>query len=144
MRGGWQRVIAVVAWAACCAPAFSQPASAQAPATAPTHLGVASCAGNNCHGAVEPFKTSRVAQNEYLIWSQKDKHARAFKALTEERGRRIAQNLGLPDAEHADICLDCHADNAPQGQRGAGFQLADGVGCEACHGAASSWLGTHI
>ena len=33
------------------------------------HLGVASCAGNNCHGATERSEGSSVAQNEYLIWS---------------------------------------------------------------------------
>jgi hypothetical protein len=109
-----------------------------------THLGVASCAGNNCHGAVEPFKTSRVAQNEYLIWSHSDKHSKAFAVLREDPARRIAQNLGLPDAEHADICLGCHADNVPEARRGPQFRLADGVGCEACHGGASGWLGTHI
>ena len=108
------------------------------------HLGVASCAGNNCHGAVEPFKTSRVAQNEYLTWSQLDKHRKAFAVLREEPARRIAQNLGLPDAEHAEICLGCHADNVPPSRRGPQFRLADGVGCEACHGGASGWLGTHI
>jgi len=109
-----------------------------------THLGVASCAGNNCHGAVQPLKGSRVAQNEYLIWSQKDKHSKAFSALREERGRRIAENLGLPDAEHAETCLNCHADNVRAPQRGRQFQLADGVGCESCHGGASGWLGIHI
>jgi hypothetical protein len=108
------------------------------------HLGVASCAGNNCHGAVQPFKTSRVAQDEYLVWKQKDKHSKAFAVLREERGRRIAQNLGLPDAATAEICLACHADNVPAAQRGREFQLSDGVGCESCHGGASKWLGTHI
>ena len=108
------------------------------------HLGVASCAGNNCHGAVEPFPNSRVAQDEYLIWAHKDKHAKAFAALQGERGRRIAKNLGLPDAEHAAICLDCHADNVPPERRGPQFRLADGVGCESCHGGASSWLGIHV
>jgi hypothetical protein len=128
--------------------AIAGPATAQTAQTAASedgaHLGVASCAGNNCHGAVEPFKTSRVAQDEYLIWSQKDKHRKAFAVLGEEPGRRIAQNLGLPDAEHAEICLGCHADNVPPARRGPQFRLADGVGCEACHGAASGWLGTHI
>jgi hypothetical protein len=32
----------------------------------------------------------------------------------------------------------------PAEQRGRQFQLADGVGCEACHGGASNWLGRHI
>src|SRR4029077_5302020 len=125
-------------------PALTQ---APAPTTASAdgvHLGVASCAGNNCHGAVEPFKTSRVAQNEYLIWAQKDKHSRAFAVLREDRSRRIAKNLGLADAEHAGMCLDCHADKIPVARRGPQFQLADGVGCEACHGGAKDWLGIHV
>jgi hypothetical protein len=148
----WRRAIGRAAGAAifviCAVMAAAGPGRAQTAQTAAsedgTHLGVASCAGNNCHGAVEPFKTSRVAQNEYLIWSSKDKHSKAFAGLREERGRRIAQNLGLPDAEHAEGCLDCHADNVAPARRGSQFRLADGVGCEACHGGASGWLGTHI
>ena len=114
------------------------------------HLGVASCAGNNCHGAVEPLKASRVQQNEYLIWAQKDKHSRAYAVLKDERSQRIARNLGLlnskgePDAENAAICLDCHADNVAPDRRGRQFQLSDGVGCEACHGGSVGWLGIHI
>src|SRR5207237_9069235 len=121
-----------------------QPSPAQTASDDAVHLGVASCAGNNCHGAVQPFKTARVTQNEYLIWAQKDKHSKAFAVLREERGRRIAQNLGLPDAETAEICLACHADNVAPAKRGRQFQLADGVGCESCHGGAGGWLGTHI
>jgi Cytochrome c554 and c-prime len=109
-----------------------------------THVGVHSCAGNNCHGALQRIGTSHVPQNEYLIWSQKDKHAKAYSVLTEARSLRIAKNLGLADAEHAALCLDCHADNVPAAQRGPQFQLSDGVGCEACHGGAGKWLGTHI
>jgi hypothetical protein len=113
----------------------------------PIHIGVQSCAGNNCHGAVQPIGASRVPQNEYFIWSQKDKHAQAYTVLTNDRSKRIAKNLGLADPdhpEHASLCLDCHADNVPPTQRGAQFQLADGVGCEACHGGAQNWLGPHL
>jgi hypothetical protein len=114
------------------------------------HLGVASCAGNNCHGAVERLKGSSVAQNEYLIWSQEadkhkiDKHHQAYSVLLGERAVQIAHNLGLPDAVTADICLNCHADNVPQERRGPRFQISDGVGCEACHGGSSKWLGVHL
>ena len=108
------------------------------------HLGVASCAGNNCHGATERSEGSSVAQNEYLIWSKSDKHHRAYAVLLEERGVRIARNLGLPNAATADLCLGCHADNVPPARRGPRFQISDGVGCEACHGGASTWLGVHI
>ena len=114
-------------------------AAAQTPATPPAdgvHLGVASCAGSTCHGAVQPLKGSSVAQNEYITWSRKDKHAKAYAVLGEERSQRIAHNLGLADARTAQVCLDCHADNVPADRRGPQFQIADGVGCEACHGGA--------
>lgn len=108
------------------------------------HLGVQSCAGNNCHGAVQPIGHSRVPQNEYFTWSQKDKHAQAYTVLSNDRSKRIAKNLGIEDATKASLCLDCHADNVPPAQQGPQFQLSDGVGCESCHGAASPWLGPHL
>jgi hypothetical protein len=109
-----------------------------------THLGVATCAGDNCHGAVQRSKGSSVAQDEYRIWSQKDKHAQAFKMLGGDRGRLIAANLGLGDPQKAPICLDCHADNVAPTRRGPRFDIADGVGCESCHGGAVGWLGLHV
>jgi hypothetical protein len=119
-------------------------ASAQLRGDDGIHLGVASCAGNNCHGATERSEGSSVAQNEYLIWSKSDKHHRAYAVLLEERAIRIARNLGLPNAATAEVCLGCHADNVPPAKRGPRFQISDGVGCEACHGGASTWLGVHI
>jgi hypothetical protein len=124
--------------------AIADRACAQQESETTRHLGVASCAGNNCHGAVERLKTSSVPQNEYLTWSKSDKHRLAYSKLQEARGVRIARNLGLPDAISAAICLNCHADNVPKDRRGPQFQLSDGVGCEACHGGASTWLGVHI
>ena len=121
--------------------AASHDAAAQADTA---HLGVASCAGSTCHGAVERLKGSSVAQNEYITWSRRDKHAKAYTVLGEERSQRIARNLGLGDARTATLCLDCHADNVAQNMRGPQFQISDGVGCEACHGGAKSWLGVHI
>jgi hypothetical protein len=114
------------------------------PADEAIHLGVASCAGDNCHGAMERSKGSSVAQNEYLIWSRSDKHHRAYTVLLEERAVRIARNLGLPNAATADMCLACHADNVSPARRGPQFQISDGVGCEVCHGGAATWLGVHI
>jgi hypothetical protein len=109
-----------------------------------THLGVASCAGSTCHGASEPFKTSNVLQNEYITWQRHDPHAKAYRVLLNEQSQRIARNLGLPDAHTAKECLDCHADNVEANRRGRQFQITDGVGCEACHGGGSTWLGIHI
>lgn len=120
------------------------PPAAPPPSNDAVHLGVASCSGSTCHGAVQPLKGSTVAQNEYIVWSRKDKHAKAYEVLGEDRGERIARNLGLGDARTATVCLNCHADNVPPDRRGPQFQLSDGVGCEACHGGAKSWLGVHI
>jgi Cytochrome c554 and c-prime len=108
------------------------------------HLGVASCRGSNCHSATERSLGSSVPQNEYLIWSKSDKHHRAYTVLREERGQRIARNLGLANAATAEMCLGCHTDPVPPAKRGPLFQISDGVGCEACHGGASTWLGVHI
>jgi hypothetical protein len=119
-------------------------AHAQSPATSSLHLGVATCAGGNCHGASERPAGSSVPGNEYMIWSKRDKHRQAYTVLLEQRAIRMARAVGLPDAANQKLCLDCHADNVPPGQRGRQFQLADGVGCEVCHGGASNWLGVHI
>ena len=124
-------------------------AGAQQPNEERTHLGVTGCSGNTCHGAVERLTGSSVAQNEYLIWSQEtdkqriDKHHQAYKVLLSDRAKQIAQNLGLTDAANSKLCLKCHADYVDAALRGPQFKIEDGVGCEACHGAAEKWLGPH-
>ena len=108
------------------------------------HLGVKSCGSSGCHGQVAS-SSSPVLLNEYVTWQKYDKHATAYKVLLEPRSKRIAANLGLKNAHEAKICLDCHADNIPENQRGPQFVLEDGVGCEACHGAGSGpWMGLHL
>jgi hypothetical protein len=107
------------------------------------HLGVASCAGSQCHGKIEAQKDQNVFLNEYRTWSADDRHSRAYQTLLSEESKRIAAKLGLPSAHSAKICLDCHADNVPAAQRGPKFQIDDGIGCEACHGGAEKWIETH-
>ncbi|HUL92108.1 MAG TPA: multiheme c-type cytochrome [Burkholderiales bacterium] len=122
-------------------------ADAPLPYRAPgKHLGVVNCASSLCHGSVTPWKDSNVLQTEYVTWSRVDKHAnRAYAVLFEERSQRIARNLGLAEPAHqAKICLDCHADNPPAARRGERFKLADGVGCEACHGPSEDWIRSHV
>lgn len=109
------------------------------------HLGVASCAGSNCHGATRPYLSSSVEQNEYTIWNREDPHSRAYLVLLNDRSKKIARNLGLPKpANESKICLDCHADNVPAELRGKRFDVTDGVGCEACHGGGNRYLGPHV
>jgi hypothetical protein len=108
-----------------------------------THMGVATCAASQCHGSAVPREGSNVLQNEYVTWTQDDPHSRAYDVLGNDRSKGIAARLGLKSATTAKICLDCHADNVPNAQRGERFQLSDGVGCESCHGGAQKWLATH-
>ena len=107
------------------------------------HLGVASCASGVCHGSVKPRTGSDVLQNEYVTWSQRDRHRVAYQTLLTRESQQIASNLGLANAHEADVCLDCHADNVPAEQRGAKFVISDGVGCEACHGGSEHYIATH-
>jgi hypothetical protein len=120
------------------------PSPAQTEPPIGIHIGVATCAGSNCHGATQRPRNSYVPGNEYLIWSKQDKHRNAYNVLLQDRAIKMARALGLPDAANQKLCLDCHADNVASDRRGVQFQLSDGVGCEACHGGASRWLGIHI
>lgn len=107
------------------------------------HLGVASCATSVCHGKLSPQENENVWLNEYRIWTSEDRHAQAYRTLTTDESRRIAEKLGLPSATTAKICLDCHADNVAEDKRGPKFQITDGVGCEACHGGSARWIESH-
>ena len=121
-----------------------QAAQLAAPAIdADTHLGVASCASSVCHGKLTAQANENVWLNEFRIWSSDDRHSRAYQTLLNDDSRRIARNLGLPNAHTAAICLDCHADNVPSEKRGVKFQITDGVGCEACHGGSAQWIESH-
>ena len=107
------------------------------------HEGVASCATSVCHGKVSADPASNVWLNEYRIWLRQDYHSRAYRTLQTAQSQAIAAKLGLPSAQGAKICLDCHADNVPAEARGRRFQISDGVGCEACHGGGGRWLESH-
>ncbi|MEQ8859729.1 MAG: multiheme c-type cytochrome [Pseudomonadales bacterium] len=107
------------------------------------HLGVASCATSVCHGKLNAQENENVWLNEYRIWTSRDRHARAYRTLTTDESKRIAEKLGLGNAATAKICLDCHADNIAEDKRGPKFQITDGVGCEACHGGAARWIESH-
>lgn len=86
-----------------------------------------------------------VQQNEFSTWLAHDKHATAYQALLSDRAKTMAKNLGIP-AAHKDLrCLACHTTpQIAQEQSKLDYPLDLGVGCESCHGTASSkWLGIH-
>jgi hypothetical protein len=107
------------------------------------YTGPGSCASTSCHGSIQPRTENRVLQNEYSVWIVKDKHSRAYAALTGNVGERMASILALGKAETAPKCLACHALDVPVAQRARTFELTEGVSCESCHGPAAGWLGPH-
>jgi hypothetical protein len=107
------------------------------------YVGPGSCAATSCHGSVKPVAGSRILQNEYSTWIIKDKHSRAYQALTGDVGERMAKILNIGKAEEAPKCLACHALATTPEQRGRNFEITEGVTCENCHGPAQGWLGQH-
>src|SRR5579859_1576065 len=120
-------------------------AQTKTPASEPMkYIGPGSCAATSCHGSVKPIAGSRILQTEYSTWILKDKHSRAYQALTGDIGERMARILKLgAKAEEAPKCLKCHALYTKPEQQGRKFEIAEGVSCENCHGPASGWLGPH-
>jgi hypothetical protein len=138
------RKLAMLAWVIAVVPDVALTAPMPQVATDKS-LGMASCASSLCHGAVDTWKQSNVAQNEYMIWSRRDKHARAYAVLSNERSKEIAKKLRLPEpANRSSLCLDCHSHNVPASRQGEYFVLADGVTCEACHGPSGRWIESHV
>src|SRR2546426_4439305 len=99
-----------------CAALLSIPAALSAQTEASKYIGPGSCAATSCHGSVRPVAGSRILQNEYSTWIIKDKHSRAYQALTGDVGERMTHILKLgTKAEEAPKCLACHALNpAPE------------------------------
>jgi hypothetical protein len=111
-------------------------------------VGTASCTSANCHGGdgSRPVRAAgdALSPQAYSIWVQRDPHAGAYAVLYNAESQRMAARLGIT-AHTDDRCLNCHAINAGPGEltRSARHTLHDGVGCEACHGAAEKWLDEH-
>jgi len=115
-----------------------------APEEPSKYIGPGSCSSTSCHGSVRPVAGSRILQNEYSTWIIKDKHSKAYQALTGEIAERMASILKLGSkAEESPKCLECHSLFTTPARRGRAFDVAEGVSCENCHGPASAWLGSH-
>jgi hypothetical protein len=112
-------------------------------------LGSPSCSAQACHGDLKPDQAvAGIWGNEHTIWIEGDRHSRAYEALFDPRSKQIAAKLDLGAAHEAQVCLECHAPRNALARvdhlAAAGpLVLGDGVGCEACHGAAEKWLEPH-
>jgi len=151
-RVAWGAVVAIVILAAVI--------GGKAPTSAPLvpdlvhaqanykYTGAASCGSSSCHGSNKP-KADFPKLNENIVWQQKDKHAKAYATLTNEKLKsgvspsKIAQNLKIAKAETSSKCLVCHAVDVKPELRGPKFDISEGVHCDGCHGPAEKWLEPH-
>jgi hypothetical protein len=102
-------------------------------------VGAAGCKSSSCHGGAGE------KHNQYLTWSQKDFHTRAYAILTNARSARMAETLGLPTAQESNRCTVCHSpfQSVEPARLTPTAHLDEGVSCENCHSAAEPWLRGH-
>lgn len=126
---------------------------AQTSVEAPTAkwVGRASCGTATCHGGVAD--SAAIWHASATVWDARDPHAQAGLRLHETLARRIV--IGLEPSAEKDTalfqqtlhkrCVSCHApesDSSPV-EPDWSRRMLQGVGCEACHGAAGRWLDAH-
>ncbi|NGZ94852.1 MAG: hypothetical protein CV089_01740 [Nitrospira sp. WS110] len=117
------------------------------------YMGAGSCNASGCHGLLDPKKRKfTILQNEYWLWDWNSAdgrntldfgHSKAFENLKTPESRQMAKHLGLKSPETEPRCLACHAIPVAESRRGPNYELAEGITCEGCHGAAELWLGPH-
>ncbi|HZE13672.1 MAG TPA: hypothetical protein VE086_07940, partial [Chthoniobacterales bacterium] len=73
------------------------------PETGGTFVGSLGCKSSSCHGGAGPKRS------QYLTWSQKDFHTKAFAVLLNSRSERIAESLGIAAAPSSARCTVCHS-----------------------------------
>jgi len=119
---------------------------------APVWVGNGSCAATSCHGGARERVGLKGA--EYSFSEAYDPHPKAYSVLFDDRSKQIEKRYRrLADLESArpwddDACLRCHVhqgyDSNASRSRTDRFTVADGAGCESCHGPASKWLAPHV
>ena len=110
-------------------------------------MGAESCGASTCHGSTTARNAPRtgIRQTEYAQWQANDKHAKAYEVLLKDRSLVMAKNLRMTEPpSKSNRCVVCHSLYAPKELQSASYKVEDGVSCEACHGQAEGWLGTHI
>jgi Cytochrome c554 and c-prime len=102
-------------------------------------VGSIGCKSSSCHGGAGPKRS------QYITWSQKDFHTKAYAVLLDSRSERIAESLGIAGAQSSARCTVCHSplQSVASGRLLGTARPDEGVSCETCHGAAGGWLRGH-
>jgi hypothetical protein len=102
-------------------------------------VGSIGCKSSSCHGGAGPKRS------QYITWSQKDFHTKAYAVLLNARSERIAESLGVAPAQSSARCTTCHSplQSVAPSRLMRTAHPDEGVSCETCHGAAGGWLRGH-
>ena len=133
------KIVSLGAAGVFCAPAAEGGQVVIAPGHGEQFVGSAGCKSSSCHGGAGEKRS------QYITWSQQDFHTRAYPVLVNARSARMAETLHLGAATSTSRCTICHspfqtvdASHLTDAARGD-----QGVSCESCHNAASSWFRGH-
>lgn len=102
-------------------------------------VGAVGCRSSSCHGGAGEKRS------QFITWSRQDFHSRAFSILTNARSARIAESVGISQAQSNSRCTVCHSpfQSVSQTRLASTAHPDEGVSCENCHSAAGSWLRGH-
>jgi hypothetical protein len=114
-------------------------------------LGATSCSASACHGgpAAGVSQVDAVRGSEYPLWVESDPHARSWRTINSEQSIEILHRLNIlvdgkiKNQSAYQNCLACHNTSTDLTSDGIMPVIPEGVGCEACHGPAESWVGSH-
>jgi len=81
--------------------------------------------------------------NQWGKWLE-SKHSKAYEALGTDKAREFGAARGVEDPQKDPACLKCHTTKGFLGEDVAisakgKYKISEGVGCETCHGAGSSY-----
>jgi hypothetical protein len=121
-----------------CANAFAKEPT-QTPEANAKFVGAVGCRSSSCHGGAGEKRS------QYITWSQKDFHTRAYAILLDARSARIGEAVGVPQPQSSARCTVCHSpfQSVAQTRLTSTARPDEGVSCESCHGAAEPWLRGH-
>jgi len=103
----------------------------------------AASAGKHEYVGVDKCKTCHKKEaigDQYGKWRESNL-AKAFKTLGTDQAKKWAAEAGVGDPQTDGACVECHvtAYKAPAELVSSKFDRADGVQCEACHGAGKDY-----
>lgn len=76
---------------------------------------------------------------QFKLWSERS-HAKAFASLKSDAAKEKAEAAKVEgDPAKSEVCLSCHTTAGTKKNVDKGYELEEGVGCEACHGPGSEY-----